>query len=333
MRKQNWLNNTLLIMRENLNSSHTYSLTWTSFTDMTLEEFKATYLGFRPSNKSTATLSPTYLGEFHHDWNSNALSLPSDWDWSMAGHSQKHVSVVTRVKNQGQCGSCWSFSTTGALEGAHAIANGIDAGKISMSEQQQMDCDHDGVNNGCSGGNAGEAMAWAKGESVCSEQSYPYTGQDGGACRRGCTVILNPGSIWGHYSVPADEDSHCAALVQRPLSVVVDAHPGGAFQHYGGGILNNCPQNPTDHAVLLVGYGYYKGQPYWKIKNSWGAGWGLGGFVLLARGVGGAGSCSMLSGTFGVVVYGKYNPAMQIRGPDGTIVEDKSRMLVSPLVV
>jgi len=216
-------------------------------------------------------------------------------------------------------------SVTGALEGAHAIANGIDAGKISMSESQLVDCDIQ--EGGCQGGAPSRAMDWEKAQNVCQEQSYPYHAARG-ACRAGgCTVILHQGSIWGHYSVKADEDDHCAALVQRPLSVVVDAP--GAFEHYKGGILNNCPQGQTDHAILLVGYGYYSGRAYWKVKNSWGTRWGLDGFALLARGVGGRGSCSILSGTHGVVVYGPYNPSTSIRGLDGKLVEDQSQRSIS----
>lgn len=255
------------------------------------------------------------------------LDAPAFFDWSLAGQSGG-VSVVTQVKDQGQCGSCWSFSVTGALEGAHAIANGIDAGKISMSEQQIVDCDDQ--EGGCGGGSPPDAIDWTKTVNVCQEQSYPYeSGSTGsrGSCRSGgCTVILSTGSIWGHYSVPSDENSHISALLQRPLSIVVAV--GGSFQNYGSGILHDCPQGQTDHAILMVGYGYLNGTPFWKVKNSWGTQWGLDGFALLARGTGGMDTCSVLSGTNGAYVYGPYNPPAFIWGLDGKSLKEPTHIFV-----
>lgn len=309
-------------MKENSDETHMYSFGWTSHTDMAPEEFAKTRLGYKHPENSSKAWGSSYLGEFHYD---GQVALPSFWDWSLAGQSSSHISVVTRVKDQGQCGSCWSFSVTGALEGAHAVANGIDAGKISMSEQQLLDCDSQ--EGACQGGSPPAAIDWEKHQNVCQEQSYPYRGQRGSCRAGGCTVILNRGSIWGHYSVKQDEDAHCAALMQRPLSVVVDAQ--GSFQHYRSGILS-CPQGQTDHAILLVGYGYVNNQAFWKVKNSWGTSWGLSGFGLLKRGVGGRGTCSILSGTNGVYVYGKYNPHTQLRGRDGNIIMDP---LTAPVTV
>jgi len=114
--------------------------------------------------------------------------------------------------------------------------------------------------------------------------------------------------------------------MQRPLSVVVAAR--GPFQSYHSGVLSGCPQGQTDHAILLVGYGYFNGKKFWKVKNSWGTQWGLSGFGLLGRGEGGMDSCSILSGTNGVYVYGKYNPHSQIYR-DGKRVEPLGETIIS----
>lgn len=309
-RREIWHQNMLHIMLEN-EKNLPYSLGVNQFTDLTQEEFKRTYLGYKPQNMST--LGAT-LGRFHFD--GDVQDLPSDWDWSEAS-----VEVVTPVKDQGQCGSCWTFSTTGALEGALAVGNGWTQ---TMSEQQILDCDTTG--SGCDGGWPKQALNWEKGVNVCSEDSYPYQGVQGYCSSSGCSVVLTLGSIWGAYSVDADEGSHCAAVIQRPLSVCVDAE--GDFSSYSSGIFDSCGTS-TDHAILLVGYGYYNSNPYWKVKNSWGASWGLGGYILISRPPGsGAGTCGIQSETNGVYVYGPYNPSSQIRGADGEFIEEPIRKTV-----
>jgi len=312
-RKEIWQNNTLQMMEENMNSSHTYSLLWMSTSDLTKEEFRQTRLGYRKPENISQKWGLPYLGVHRAD---PEVSAPSYWDWSMAGHSSKHISVVTRVKDQGNCGSCWAFSATGALEGAHAVANGIDAGQISISEQQLMDC----MDVPCQqGGNPWDAFDFEKGKNVCSEQSYPYQGVEGQCQSQGCTTILYTTAIGGGYSVAPNEGATYPALMERPLAVCLDASDGD-FDNYGSGVLNNCPQGQTDHCVLLVGWGYAP-QAFWKIKNSWGTSWGLDGFGLLARGVGGTDACAVLSETTGVYVFGKYNPRSQFYNSNNELVE------------
>lgn len=320
-RREIWHQNMLHIMFEN-EKNPSYSLGINQFTDLTQEEFKSTYLGYKPQNMS---ILGTTLGRFHYD--GDVQDLPSDWDWSEAS-----VEVVTPVKDQGNCGSCWSFSATGALEGALAVGNGWTQ---TMSEQQILDCDTGG--GACNGGEPSQALNWAKGVNVCSEDSYPYTSGggggggsyygsglgSGGCSSSGCSAVLTVGSIWGAYSVDADEGSHCAAVIQRPLSVCVDAE--GDFMSYSSGIFSNCGTS-TDHAILLVGYGYYNNNPYWKVKNSWGTSWGMSGYMILSRPSGsGDGTCGIQSDTSGVYVYGPYNPSSQIRGADGEFIEEPVR--------
>merc|ERR1712136_487661 len=151
---------------------------------------------------------------------------------------------------------------------------------------------------GCDGGWPKQALNWEKGVNVCSEDSYPYQGVQGSCSSSGCSVVLTLGSIWGAYSVDADEGSHCAAVIQGPLSVCVDAE--GDFSSYSSGIFDSC-----------------------------GASWGLGGYILISRPPGsGAGTCGIQSETNGVYVYGPYNPSSQIRGADGEFIEEPIRKTV-----
>jgi len=211
------------------------------------------------------------------------------------------------VKEQ-QCGDCWAFSTAGALEGALGVAIGW---TTSLSPQQFVDCDSPGD---CDGGLPERALNWAKDNFVCSWDSYPETGHNGN-CNSNCEQVINPGSIWGTYSItPEDEGALCMALLQRPISVAVCAD--STFQNYGGGILDYDACTQLNHAVLAVGYGYYNGAGYWKIKNSWGTQHGLDGYWLLARG-NGKNQNGVLNDAVGVYVYGPYNPQTYLMDSQG----------------
>lgn len=310
-RREVWQQNVAYILDEN-EKNHTYSLGLTPHTDLTHEEYVATRLGYKPEN-DTAVFQSTYLGNFRFD--GDVATLPSDWDWSSAS-----IEVVTPVKDQGSCGSCWSFSATGILEGAVAVGDGW---TVPMSEQQLMDCDSD--SSGCDGGNHCGALDWEKKQNVCSEASYPYKGKDGSCQSSGCDAVLTLGSIWGKYSVDEDEGSHCAAVIQRPLGVSIDASSDD-FSHYKSGIFSGSCTTSTDHAILLVGYGYADGYPYWKVKNSWGTDWGYDGYLILQRVSGsGPGTCGIQTHTCSAVVYGPYNPSSQIRGEDGEFIADVAK--------
>jgi len=304
LRKSIWVGKTFRIMNQNSQSSNTFSAGWNEFTDMTDAEFQSR-LGYKPQQSSSEAWGSAYLGE--HRSNGSMVGAPTSLDWSSKG-------AVTRVKDQGQCGSCWAFSVTGALEGAYAVASGKDANSISMSEQQLLDCS----GSACGGGMPARAIEWEKGHDVCQEQSYPYRARKD-SCRSQCTtVILKRGSIKGHYSVGRTEDAARSALMQRPLSVVVAVNHG--FQSYRSGVLNNCPQGQPDHAILMVGWGSSNGKAYWKVKNSWGTRWGSSGYALLARGIGGTDACAVLSGINGAHVSGPHNPQSQIYDSEGNLV-------------
>ncbi|CAN4093926.1 unnamed protein product [Withania somnifera] len=248
----------------------------TKFSDLTPSEFRRTYLGLhkpRPKlNSEKAPILPT-------------TELPSDFDWREKG-------AVTGVKNQGSCGSCWSFSTTGAVEGAHFLATGE---LVSLSEQQLVDCDHEceaeeksSCDAGCDGGLMTTAFEYTlKAGGLQREKDYPYTGRNG-KCHFDKSKIA--ASVTNFSVIGLDEDQIAANLVKHgPLAVGINA---AWMQTYIGGV--SCPLiclKHQDHGVLLVGYGSdgfapirLKKKPYWIIKNSWGENWGERGYYKICRG-------------------------------------------------
>lgn len=199
-------------------------------------------------------------------------SIPSSWDWRVQG-------AVTEVKDQGQCGSCWSFSTTGSVEGCHFLAN---KELVSLSEQNLIDCSFSYGNQGCNGGLMTNAMQYIiSNGGIDTEQSYPYTATDNGKCaytkkNRGATLKSF------HNIKQGDEQQLLEAAVKGPVSIAIDASQR-SFQFYSSGVYNEpaCSSENLDHGVLLVGWGTaVDGGDYWIVKNSWSATWGQEGYIL-----------------------------------------------------
>ncbi|XP_010999738.1 PREDICTED: low-temperature-induced cysteine proteinase-like [Populus euphratica] len=238
------------------------------FADLSNEEFKELYLSKvkKPINKRR------FDAEDRSRRNLQSCDAPSSLDWRKKG-------VVTAVKDQGDCGSCWSFSTTGAIEGINAI---VTSDLISLSEQELVDCDT--TNYGCEGGYMDYAFEWViNNGGIDTEANYPYTGVDG-TCNTAKEEIKVV-SIDGYKDVDETDSALLCAAAQQPISVGMD---GSAidFQLYTGGIYDgDCSDDPDDidHAVLIVGYGSENGEDYWIVKNSWGTSWGIEGYFYIKR--------------------------------------------------
>jgi len=282
---ENFANNEDIIQAHNSGNS-TFKLGHNQFSAMTVQEWReAVHLGLgKPSSDDKAT-------NIHQA--SNA-ALPASVDWTTVAN------VVTPVKDQGQCGSCWSFSTTGALEGAVGIKYPGQLPTTGYSEQQLVDCDYGILKNlGCNGGLMDKAFSWIQGQGgLCTEANYPYTSgttKKNGSCQT-CSKDAKS-AVKSYTDVAASDAALMSALAQQPVSVAIEADQS-TFQLYASGVLTAACGTNLDHGVLAVGYGTLNGQDYYKVKNSWGPSWGDAGFILLARGAGvqAGGQCGILNG-------------------------------------
>eukprot|EP00441_Pelagodinium_beii_P036624 CAMPEP_0197648722 /NCGR_PEP_ID=MMETSP1338-20131121/27927_1 /TAXON_ID=43686 ORGANISM="Pelagodinium beii, Strain RCC1491" /NCGR_SAMPLE_ID=MMETSP1338 /ASSEMBLY_ACC=CAM_ASM_000754 /LENGTH=341 /DNA_ID=CAMNT_0043222771 /DNA_START=12 /DNA_END=1037 /DNA_ORIENTATION=+ len=256
--------------------NHSYKLGLNDFSDMPLSEFKSTKFGL----SGTPWGGLKSLGE--HKVSGDAPPAAVDW---------RQKNVVTPVKNQKACGSCWAFSTTGSLEGAWAVATGK---LVSLSEQQLVDCAGGKFgNDGCSGGLMDNAFKYEEQAAVCTEESYPYKALVSTCKAVNCTVGLPKGAVVGYKDVaPQDQQALMDAVAKGPVSVAIEADQM-AFQTYKSGVLTKTCGAKLDHGVLIVGYGTDAGKDYWIVKNSWGPTWGEEGFIRLERGLPGAGECGI----------------------------------------
>jgi len=225
--------------------------------------------GFRrPYGDSYRKNASTFLVPFNTD-------VPENVDWRDHG-------LVTDVKNQGMCGSCWAFSSTGALEGQHMRKLGK---MISLSEQNLVDCSSAYGNHGCEGGFMDYAFNYIKeNHGIDTEDSYPYVGHDGRCHFKKQDVGADDN---GFVDLPANDEEKLkiAVATQGPISVAIDAGHR-SFQMYKKGVYyeKECSSTQLNHGVLLVGYGTDpEDGDYWLVKNSWGTGWGDKGYVKMAR--------------------------------------------------
>jgi len=258
------------------------------FADLSVEEFQTKYL-LPKFDAADLCIWP---------WNERAgvgadvSALPTKFDW-------RTKNVVTPIKNQGDCGSCWSFSTTGNVEGQWALWSKSKS-LVGLSEQWLVDCSNSCLasepqlcNGGCNGG-----LPWlayediTKRGGIASEAAYPYLGEDGT-----CEASQHPkvATVKNWTAVSSDPNEIMAFLVkQGPLSITLNA---GVLMSYTSGIItgtpSSCPVSQMDHAVLLIGFDTTSSPPSWIVKNSWGTTWGVQGYFQIeyAQGLCGINAC------------------------------------------
>jgi len=238
-----------------------FTVALNEFADLTSQEFVALYNGMNIS-KVAGKFVPSRVGG-------------DTVNWATKG-------AVTPVKNQGQCGSCWAFSTTGSVEGAHFLRVGA---LVSLSEQNLVDCSTAQGNMGCQGGLMDQAFQYIiSNNGIDTEASYPYTATGPNSCEFSSS---NVGAMLKSFTDVAsgDENALQTAVTQQPVSVAIDASQP-SFQLYQSGVYNEpaCSSSQLDHGVLAVGYGSDSSNTaYWIVKNSWGTGWGMQGYIWMSR--------------------------------------------------
>jgi len=249
-----------------------------AFAATTKAEFKR-MLGYDGARARGLTMTKTkHTEEYKAGWRYADVEVPDEIDWVELG-------AVTKVKNQGQCGSCWAFSTTGAVEGANQIKTGR---LVSLSEQEMVSCSRE--NSGCNGGLMDYAFQWIiDNGGIDSERQYPYI-----ALADECEEVklrLHMATIDGFEDVPAgDEEALEKAVAMQPVSIAIEADHQ-SFQLYAGGVYDDAEcGDEVDHGVLVVGFGIDHNithtkhhKHFWKIKNSWGEKWGEDGYIRIAR--------------------------------------------------
>ena len=266
------INHAKVVLNNNLNNSFLMELN--HFFDLSEDQFvKKIKNCFSPgASPPTPTLEKVGVGHFEWAGVAGVGGLaPLHIDWTT-------LNAVTPIKNQGQCGSCWSFSATGAIEGAYAIKTGD---LLSFSEQQLIDCSSEYGNQGCNGGEMNNAFQYAIDNGICLENDYPYKAID-----QTCSAVASCNKIKISRFVDVTKNNQLAlkqAVAKGPVSVGIEADTK-IFQFYKSGIVSSitCGTN-LDHGVTLVGYGENNDVKYWKIKNSWGEQWGDKGYMKIER--------------------------------------------------
>ena len=251
-------------------SGLTYTLGITSNADLSPDEYRTQRLGYRrPARSLDAPPPPCDASTY------SSFAPLASLDWRGAG-------AVGVVKDQGQCGACWSFAATGSIEALWFLRKGE---LLSLSEQQLLDCSGAEGDEGCSGGYTNSALQYVQDAGgICSEAEYSYVGYQDDDCHDECSPVA---SITAHSCVDSmNETALLRAVTAQPVAVAVEADQP-VFQHYSGGIIDDarCGSN-LDHAVLIIGYGTDPAShvDYWIVKNSWSSRWGQGGYALMRRG-------------------------------------------------
>ena len=256
------------IISHNSDSTQNFTMGVNQFTDLTADEFRTKFIG-GSDRHAVGSYGCSLFSS------SDTSSIPLSIDW-------RQKNSVTSVKDQGQCGSCWAFSSTGAVEGAWAISKGQ---LIDLSEQELVDC-ATGISygsDGCNGGQMDGGFKYVIEHGQCLLSEYPYTSgvsKTGGKCQK-CSAVVKLSSCSDVKS--KDQVSLKVAVAQQPVAIAIEADTR-YFQSYSSGVLDaaTCGTN-LDHGVLIVGYGTENGENYWLVKNSWSETWGEQGYVKILR--------------------------------------------------
>ncbi|CAG9822448.1 unnamed protein product [Phaedon cochleariae] len=249
------------------NGESTFEMGINNFADLTPEEFLAMISNPYIWNTTLEVEQASFNDVMGTD-------IPEEVDWRKKG-------AVTAVKKQGRCGSCWSFSATGTIEGQYFIKEGK---LVSLSEQQMVDCATKETYKcgGCKGGYVNKALKYAADNGMMLENSYPYKAKHQSCQYNKSQVAVKTSSYKSVKKGDENELKKAVALV-GPISVCITATKN--FHLYKSGVFDDetCNRKRINHAVLVVGYGSLNGNDYWIVKNSWGAHWGQHGYILMSR--------------------------------------------------
>jgi len=268
-RKSVWLDELQFIAEHNSEAEvghHIYTLGENEFSDQTLEEFLVTMTGYNDTTDAAIETEEVVFPE--------SLNFPSEWDCRDHG-------LVTTVRSQGSCGSCWAFSAVGTLEGAWAKHSGH---LIRLSEQELVDCDKG--EGGCHGGGISSALTWVHNHhGLMKKADYPYHGHEG-TCHHDNSETVATLSKVRHVQSKNEDDLKRAVHNRGPVSISL--HVNKKFKSYKRGVFSDvtCPRNSPNHALLVVGWKYSSAQKItkWFVKNSWGKSWGQDGYINILEG-------------------------------------------------